>query len=266
MKNKTISNVAKGVQRSARKSSPMILIGLGIGGFVATAILTGKASIKAEEVLKEKKESISKKEGCDVEEVKLSVEDTVKATYKYFIPPVIAGIASTVCILGSNSIHLKRTAALASAYEIAQVGIREYKDSVVEIVGKEKEKEIREKTAEKKIVKSAPASQTVILGEGDYWCLDDLTGKKFRTNKNKIDAAFNTINARIYHDNYASLNELYEELGAPRCDLGDLLGWNNDIREVKYYVYGAVTEDGEPCLALAIESDTLPQYDFNAFM
>ena len=130
------------IKKTVSKTNPKLLIAVGIGGFVATAILTGKATIKANGLINDKKEELHVDS--------LEPKELIKTTYKCFIPPMVSGILSTVCILGANSIHAKRTAALATAYQVAQVGIKEYKDSVAELIGEEKEKQIAKRTVEKK--------------------------------------------------------------------------------------------------------------------
>lgn len=133
------------IKKTVSKTNPKLLIAVGIGGFVATAVLAGKATVKANELINEKKEELN----AD----KLDHKELIKTTYKCFIPPMVSGVLSTACILGANSMHAKRTAALATAYQVAQVGINEYKDSVVELIGEEKEKEIAKRTVEKKCQK-----------------------------------------------------------------------------------------------------------------
>ena len=106
------------IKKTVSKTNPKLLIAVGIGGFVATAVLAGKATVKANELINEKKEELN----AD----KLDHKELIKTTYKCFIPPMVSGVLSTACILGANSMHAKRTAALATAYQVAQVGINEY--------------------------------------------------------------------------------------------------------------------------------------------
>ena len=247
------------IKKTVSKTNPKLLIVVGIGGFITTAILTGKATIKANELIN------SKKEEMHVDS--LEPKDVIKITYKCFIPPMVSGILSTACILGANSIHAKRTAALATAYQVAQVGIKEYKDSVVELIGEEKEKQVTKRAVEKKVSemeKSEKQSYDTELNKNDLvLCYDVFAGRGFYSNKNKIMAAVNEVNSRIYHENSASLNYFYECAGAKPNKLGELMGWNTSFRRISVDIYGDVTKEGVPYLAVEFTRNSLPQYDYD---
>lgn len=169
------------IKKTVSKTNPKLLIAVGIGGFVATAVLAGKATVKANELINEKKEELN----AD----KLDHKELIKTTYKCFIPPMVSGVLSTACILGANSMHAKRTAALATAYQVAQVGINEYKDSVVELIGEEKEKEIAKRTVEKKVSKIEKTEKQncdIDLNKNDLvLCYDVFAGRGFTQIKTK---------------------------------------------------------------------------------
>lgn len=247
------------IKKTVSKTNPKLLIVVGIGGFITTAILTGKATIKANEIIN------SKKEEMHVDS--LEPKDAIKITYKCFIPPMVSGILSTACILGANSIHAKRTAALATAYQVAQVGIKEYKDSVVELIGEEKEKQVTKRAVEKRVTKmEKPEKQNcdAELDKNDLvLCYDVFAGRGFYSNKNKIMAAVNEVNSRIYHENSASLNYFYECAGAKPNKLGELMGWNTSFRRISVDIYGDVTKEGVPYLAVEFTRNSLPQYDYD---
>lgn len=247
------------IKKTVSKTNPKLLIAVGIGGFVATAVLAGKAAVKANELINEKKEELN----VD----KLDPKELVKTTYKCFIPPMVSGVLSTACILGANSMHAKRTAALATAYQVAQVGINEYKDSVVELIGEEKEKEIAKRTVEKKVSKIEKTEKQncdIDLNKNDLvLCYDVFAGRGFYSNKNKIMAAVNEVNSKIYHENSASLNYFYECAGAKPNKLGELMGWNTSFRRISVDIYGDVTKEGVPYLAVEFTRNSLPQYDYD---
>lgn len=247
------------IKKAMSNPNPKILVAVGIAGFVTTAVLAGKATVKANELINEKKEELN----VD----KLDPKELVKTTYKCFIPPMVSGILSTACILGANSIHAKRTAALATAYQVAQVGIKEYKDSVVELIGEEKEKQIAKRTVEKKVQKVEKIEKPscdIDLNKSDIvLCYDVFAGRGFYSNKNKILAAVNEVNSRIYHENSASLNYFYECAGAKPSELGELMGWNTSFRRISVDIYGDVTKEGVPYLAVEFNRNSLPQYDYN---
>lgn len=256
MKKIKLPKITNDLQKTITKHSPKIFTVLGIGGFITTAVLSGKATIKAVEVIEQRKELLQTD--------KLPPVEIVKATYKCYIPAIATGMLSTACILGANSVQSKRTAAIATAYQIAQTGIREYKDAVIETIGEEKEKEIKEKAISKHVnEQSSVNKQTVIVDSHDVLCYDEFTGRLFSSNKNAIERAKNEINARIYHDNYATLNEFYVEIGLDPVEVGNLLGWNVDDRSIDIEYGSFITQDGKPCLTIGF--DKPPRYGCDRF-
>ena len=121
---KALANSAK---QTASKYSPQILLGVGIAGMITSTILAVKATPKAIQIIEQKK----KEENVE----KLNATETVKATWKCYIPAVVTGVSATVCLIGSNSVSSKRAAAIAAAYEISKTTLNEYKDKVVETEG-----------------------------------------------------------------------------------------------------------------------------------
>ena len=63
---------------------------------------------------------------------KLTPAEVVKITWKCYIPAAVTGIAATACVIGANSVHASRNAALATAYHLSSAALTEYKDKVVE--------------------------------------------------------------------------------------------------------------------------------------
>ena len=142
MNKPNLSKIVRSVQYTLGKYTPQILTGIGVAGMVTTVVLAVKATPKALTLIEDKKE--------ELDTDKLTVVDTVKAAWKPYIPAVATGILSTVCIIGGNAVGTRRTAALAAAYKISETALHEYKDAVVETIGEEKSKEVKEKVVQNK--------------------------------------------------------------------------------------------------------------------
>ena len=82
---------------SISKRSPEILIGIGIAGMVTTTVLAVKATPKALELINDKKD--------ELEVEKLTPIETVKATWKCYVPAAVSGAVSIACLLGSHSVN-----------------------------------------------------------------------------------------------------------------------------------------------------------------
>lgn len=256
MKTPNLKGLVQKAQKGLSKHSPEILMSIGIAGMVTTAVLTGKASVKASKLIEEKKE--------ELQVDKLTPVDTVKTTWKCFAPAVATGIASTACLIGSHSVSARRTAALATAYKISETALAEYKDAVIETIGEKKEELVRDNVAKKQIEKNPVANKEVIVtNKGNTLCLDTLSGRYFRTDIDKVKATVNDINRRMVYDHYISLNDFYAEIGLEETRLGELLGWSLDDGLIELDFSAQVTQYDEPCLVL--NYSVAPSYDYYKF-
>ena len=135
----------EGVKTTLVKHSPEILTGIGIAGMVTAAVMVGRATPKALILIEERKEETGVAQLAPVE--------TVKATWKCYIPAAIVGTTSIFCIIGGTSASLRRNAALATAYAISENALKEYREKVVEEIGEKKERVIRDAIAKDRIDK-----------------------------------------------------------------------------------------------------------------
>lgn len=248
-----LAKTFKDVRTVLSKHSPEILTGLGIGGMVTTVILAVQATPKALALIEEEK----KKQWVD----ELTPIDTVKATWKCYIPAALLGTASVGCLIGGSAVSLKRNAVLATAYKLSETALTEYKEKVVETIGEKKERVVQEAVVADKVTETpVKSSEVIITGNGKTLCLEPTSMRHFESDMESIKRAVNELNRRMRDEMYISLNELYYELGLENTDLGEMLGWNINVAYIDVSFTSALTPDGRPCLALVY--DTRPIYDF----
>ena len=101
MNKEKVTKMFKDIRKGLSEHSPEILMGIGIAGMITTTVLAVKATPKALERIEEKKEEEQKDE--------LTVLETVKATWKVYVPAVVTGMAAVSCLIGANSAHTKRS-------------------------------------------------------------------------------------------------------------------------------------------------------------
>lgn len=249
-----IKEIAKTVKAFSTKHSPEILTGFGIAGMITTTILAVKATPKAlqkiDDAEYEKGENLTKGE-------------VIKATWKCYIPAVVTGTTSTICLIGASSMNLKRNAALATAYKISETALREYKEKVVETIGEKKEKTIREKIHQDKLEKTpVTTSNVIITGKGKSLCFDALFSQYFESDLETIKKAVNDLNYRMLAEQYVSVNDLYDELGIDRMEIGDMLGWNiSKHGMIEITVDTQMSKDGRPCIVL--DYNVAPDYAYD---
>lgn len=247
------SNLFVAVRSGLTKHSPEILIGLGVAGLLGTTVLSVRETPKVLKLLENKKNEL------DVE--KLSIKDTVKTVWKNYIPCAVLAVTSVACIVGASNISARRNAALAAAYAIGNKAFSDYKEEVINLLGEEKEKEIKERVADKLLKENPVTSKEVIITDNnEHLCYDEITGRYFKSSQNKIKEAQNVINDRLRDEMWVSLNDLYYELCLPNVRVGDDLGWNVDDGYLDIILSSRIAEDGTPCLTL--DYSIGPRYDY----
>ena len=244
-----------------KKHSPELLVGAGIVGVVTSGVMACKATTKLDEVLAEPKEKIDKiheliehpelvPEGKEytVEDSKqdltiIYTQSAVKVV-KLYAPSIILGTVSIAAILGGHRILKKRNVALAAAYTTIDKSFKEYRGRVVERFGEELDKElkynIKAKEIEETVVNEDGTETTVtktvnVSNIGEYseyakffddgctgWTKDPEFNLMFLRDQQRY------ANDLLQSKGHLFLNEVYDMLGIPRTQAGQIVGWIYD--------------------------------------
>lgn len=258
-------NTAKHVMK---KRSPEILTGIGIAGMISTVVLAVKATPKAMELIEEEKlKQLPENYDADKDPGNhyLTPIETVKAAWKPYIPAAVTGVASVACLIGANSVHVRRNAALATAYQLSTTALSDYREKVVETIGEKKETTIRDKVAKKQVEENQPEASTIIMtGKGNTLFYDSNSDRYFRSDMDKVRNAVLELNEKMINGNemYISLNDFYDEIGLKHTEVGNSIGWRIDKGKIDIRYSAQLTEDNEPCIVL----DHLmpPEYGFDS--
>lgn len=254
--NGKFSTMAKTTKTVIREYSPQILTGLGITGMVSTTLMAVKSTPKALYLLKDS-EKVWKKES----KIETGIE-VVKITWKCYIPSVILGCVSIVCLISANSLNTKRNAALTTAYAISESALKNYQQKVVETIGKNKEQSVRDAIAKDTISKNAiQSSEVIITKKGDTLCFDVLSGRYFKSDIDKIKRIENDINRKMMDEITICLNEFYEEIGLPGTSIGYDIGWNIDRGFIDIVFSSQLADDGTPCLVIDYRNPPVYGYE-----
>lgn len=255
--------LAKQAKKAVADNSPAILTALGVTGTLTVAYLTGKASFKAAEIIRDAEEKdcrgnencveghLSEGARCP-KDSPLDTWDKIDLVWREFIPA--AGIAAMTvsAIIGANHISTKRVAAFASAYTMAEKGFEQYKDKVLEKVGPKKEQEVRDEVAKQQL-RDHPLDRSpiIITGKGDHLCFDAYSGRYFQSDIEKIRSAVNDINFQILNTSEmeATLSDYWNLVGLDTTDGSDDLGWNSD-KKLECHYTSELTKEGTPCLVI----------------
>ena len=262
-KTELMNNVSRSINRmrfKLKKHSPEILAVTGTIGVVTSAVMACKATTKLGTILKKTKtdmevirtamehpeylepEKYTEDDGKN--DIRILYAKTGLNIIKLYAPSVILGGLSITAMLTSNNILRKRNIALAAAYTAVDKGFKEYRSRVVERFGEEMDRELRYN------LKSKEIEETVVDEKGKE--------KTVKKTVNVVDPSTYSVYARFYDDgcngwtknpednlyflkcqeNYANdllktrghlfLNEVYDMLGIPRTQAGQIVGWVYD--------------------------------------
>lgn len=246
--------------------APTVLSIAAIGEVVATAILAAKASRKAE------------LHRAEVETEKgriLNNTEVVLTEAPVYIPAIVVGVSTVMCILGANVLNRRQQAALTSAYALAGETFRKYRNKVKDIYGEE---------AHRKILEELDVEQSVdtdIQAPGlvENSCLSFEHPEErhifvLETENRRFESTFSRVLEAEYHlnRNYVlggavELNELYGFLGLKETEFGSKLGWSVYELELYWIDFNHIKTtlpDGTPCFHIEIPFG--PSADFCKYL
>lgn len=274
MNTKNVSAVAKSIKTALTQHSPEILTGFGIAGMITTTVLAVKATPKAMKLIENEiakknreivKEAAESGDECCPQISKLKPIDTVKVAWRCYIPAAVTGAASVACLIGASSVHLKRNAALLTAYKLSETALTEYKEKVVEVIGERKEEAIRDAVAKDHVDRHPVESSPVfITGNGDTYCLDYYTDRYFKSDIDKIKTAKNELNSQLLQEGYVSLNDFYYLLGLDPAGLGEVMGWSyNRTGLVELKLSSQLSSNKTPVMVIDFQQP--PYYEYERY-
>ena len=244
------SHMIDNIVESSKKSTSGIWLIIGMGLTGVAIFFTAKGTIKSVKQVEKAEADLGRK---------LTKREIVKVTWKNYIPAAGAAVASGVAYFLGHKEHLKKEAVFATGYAVSQATLNEYQNKTREIVGEEKEKEIRESIAKDRITKSesqAPTNVVYSSGLGDLF-IDDRTGREFISTINRIDAAVNRINRQLMIEMFVPLNDFYYELGLSAVDTDD--GWHVDDGLIEVNYIPDIANGSHPALRLSFPDYCKPK-------
>lgn len=241
----------------AKKHSPEIMLGLGVVGVVASTVLACRATLKLNEVLEEKEETMEKineyveengysdkyTEQDKAKDTTIVYAQTAVKVAKLYAPAVVLGVASLGSILYSHKILSGRNVAVSAALAASTKGFNEYRKRVVERFGEEVDRELRydiryeevEKTVTDKKGKEKTVKETVEVAHAEpsiyARCFDEGCAqwtKDPECNRITLQNLQNYANDRLRLKGYLFLNEVYQMIGFEETKAGQIVGWFYD--------------------------------------
>lgn len=243
-----LSYILKRGETFISQNASTILTGVGVVGTITTAVLTGKAAVKAEYIMIAAADP----------DITPTTKETIQKTWQCYIPPVASGVTTVAAIIAGHRLDAKKAAALAAAYGLSEKRLQEYKDKVLEKMGVNKERAVRDEVVQDR-VNATPGSNEVIIGTSNVLCFDVYSGRYFESNMEEIRQAVNTVNSYIIDHEYASLSHFYDEINIPPTGMSDEVGWKSaDLIEVGFST--VMSPDKRPCLAMDFNNRPIAEY------
>lgn len=252
------------VKMTLRRNSPKILTILAAMGTVSTAFATARATPKALLLIRE----AESQKGED-----LTALEKVKVAAVPYIPAVLLGSATIVCIFGAQMLNRKTQSSMASAYALLDQSFKDYRRKLKELYGDEADKKVIEALAVEK-------SQTVYINAaymGDtceqlieenssepvLW-YDEYSKRFFTASLEQVLMAEYHLNRNYILRGEAVINELYEFLGIEPTDWGSDVGWmvmDEDSFWINFDHVRAKLDDGSIFYIIKMPFEPILNYD-----
>lgn len=202
-----------------RKHGGTILVVVASVGVVATAIETGRASIKAQKIIEKNMIAIDCEnygESC------YTAKQKVLDCWKAYVPAVILGGGTIACILGSNVLNKKQLASMTAAYMALGKTYQEYRRQVAERWGTDAEKDVW------KDAQSVTKEPTSDMKTEKLLCYEPISKRYFHATEAELLAAFYEVNHDFATNGYISLNDFYGYLNLDFIPKLNGYGWSVD--------------------------------------
>lgn len=246
-----------------RKNSPKIMFAVGIAGVVGTAVLAARATLKLNDILDEAEQDLETAK--TLQSVKYSEEDrqrdivliylkTGGKIAKLYAPAAIVGALTIAALTGAHVELNRRNTALMAAYAALDKGFRQYRQRVINALGKDRDDEFRYGHQEGEIVeetKNGPVVKTIkrvgIDGASIYARFFD-EGSPNWNKQSAYNVAFLKCQQDIANDiltarGYIFLNEIYTMLGIKNTPEGQIVGWVKKGKGDGYVSFGCFDQD-----------------------
>lgn len=242
-------NYANTAKIFVRENTPAILTAFGVSGTLGTAYLAARAAYESYPIIKEHEDA-----GGIPDSTRQMYIERGRLVWKLYIPAVVSGTSTVLCIVIAARVGSRRTAAITAAYTLSERALTEYREKVTEVLGENKERKIRDEIAQDK-VSANPPSPTIITSDGKVLCYEMFTGRYFSCTMEDLKRALNNINAKLIRHDIATVSDFYDEVGLPYTSYSSEVGWES-ARLLDLEFTTVLSEDSRPCIAFAYNYTT----------
>lgn len=253
-------------KKNLKKASPTILSCFGAAGVIGTSALAVKATPKALRKIR-----ADSRENHNDPNAYTKLE-AIQSAWIYYVPSVVMGAATIICIFGANILNKRQQAALTSAYALLNDAYQDYRDKLKELYGEDAHRKIMEAIAVEKANDVYIASDGFIGGgsldieehnpDDNILFYDSYSKRYFESSLNRVIQAEYYSNRDFAIGTQLSVNDFYGFLGLDPINDGDEIGWtmSSGYSWIDFRHYKTTLEYGlEVCI---IDMDYVPELDF----
>ena len=229
------------INNFVKNNSSTILTVIGSIGVGITAIMAAKDTVKAVKRLEKEHWYYENGEHYYVKNIPMKTK--LKVATPCYIPTMITGVSTILCVCGANKLNKNAQKSLASAYILLDKSFKEYRDSVKEVYALEGDRRVVENIISKKAEETHPTDEEDVFF--DFYSLNF-----FNSDLATVREAEKLANEVLQTQGYISLSDVYSLMGETNNQANDLLGWSMwagriyDYDSIKIDVQEMVKEDG----------------------
>ena len=210
---------------------PHILTGVAAVGVVTTAVESVKAVLKV------------KKIDANTEDER-KPSDKAKSIVWSFVPAVVSGVLTIVCIVSSDVVHTKRYTSLLGAFVLTKSEFEKHKEDLKELLGPDKTKEIEHQLSEKRAARIEDINNETslkksglksVLDESKYVkhkVVDLVTGATFKASYAALLRGETEVAKEVARTGHATLEWFYgtvtDEVDYP--EIATRIYWDQEER------------------------------------
>lgn len=243
--------------RGVRANAPVLLTGVAVGGVFVTAGMAVEATPGAMKSLDKAQE----KKGEPLTKMEI-----IKVAGPHYVPAGLSGLITAGSMILSTKVSLDKNGKLAAIASTGQIALQEYQTKMIEAIGPEKEKEIRDKAIKEKIDLDRSANIENAPGSGHVLCYDIYSDRYYWSDIEEIRRGLNTFNEQLLGSIAGlSLNAFYEyTTPLEPLGYGDMVGFSPSYGLVELR-YSSILSDstGTPCLTVDFRPQSMPRLGFD---
>lgn len=244
------------IKTLVKRAIPPVLTVVSAGGVIATAVLSSKAALKADILLKEAEES---------KHEQLTTFEKVQVSAPAYLPTVAAGALTVACIVGLRSYDRRQQAAAIAGYALIKRNYEKYQGKVKELLGLEEHHKITEAIA-RDVEVEVPKEHCLIaqggigpsstmdfgVNEEKRLFYDTFSDRYFESTIGDVLQAEHHLNRNFHLGGYVSVNDFYDLLGLDHIKDGDKLCWTlqEGLEWVDFDHSSTVLDDGLECCVI----------------